>query len=104
MSTIWVLILALILATAVLRAGGPVLLGGRDLPPRLAGFIALLAPAVLAALLVTATFSDEGELSFDTARTIALGVAAAALLLRAPLLLAVALAGGSAALLRALTG
>ncbi len=34
MSTIWVTILGLTVATAAVKALGPVLLGGRDLPER----------------------------------------------------------------------
>jgi len=76
MTEVWITIGLLALATAAIRAAGPVLLGGRDLPPRLVGVIALLAPALLAALVVTQTLGAPagGELEVD-ARTV--GVAAA---------------------------
>ena len=39
------------------------MLGGRELPPRLLGVISLLAPALLAALVVTQTLADGDELA-----------------------------------------
>ena len=39
------------------------MLGGRELPPRFLGVISLLAPALLAALVVTATLADGQELA-----------------------------------------
>ena len=52
---VWVTIAVLAVATAAIRAAGPVLLGGRDLPAPLQGVIALIAPALLAALVVVET-------------------------------------------------
>jgi len=49
------------LVTAVIKAVGPVALGGRELPERFTGVIALMAPALLAALVVTATLADADE-------------------------------------------
>jgi hypothetical protein len=51
--------------------------------------IALLTPALLAALVVTETFGEDGHLVLDE-RALGVGVAAVALALRAPVLLAVA--------------
>ena len=100
MSTLWVAILAVTLASAAIKAAGPVLVGGRELPPRVNAVIALLAPALLAALVVTETFGDEdGRLALDE-RALGIGVAAVALALRAPVLLAVALAALVTALAR----
>jgi hypothetical protein len=62
--------------------------------------IALLASAILAALVVVGTFSDEGELSID-AQTAGVGVTGVAVLLRLPLLVSVGLGALTAALLRA---
>ena len=47
--------------TALIKASGPVLLGGRELPERFTGVIALMAPALLAALVVTAVLADADE-------------------------------------------
>ena len=102
MSALWVAIVAVTLASAAIKAAGPVLVGGRELPPRVNAVIALLAPALLAALVVTETFGDEdGHLALDE-RALGVGVAAVALALRAPVLLAVALAALVTALARLL--
>ena len=99
MTTLWVAIVAVALASAAIKAAGPALVGGRDLPPRAVSVIALLAPALLAALVVTETFGEGRHLVFDE-RAVGVGVAAVALALRAPVLLAVALAAIATALVR----
>ncbi len=99
MSALWVAIVAVTLASAAIQAAGPILVGGRELPPRVSAVIALLAPALLAALVVTETFSDDSHLVLDE-RALGVGVAAVALALRAPVLLAVALAALVTALAR----
>jgi uncharacterized membrane protein len=100
MTTLWVTILAVALASAAIKAAGPVLVGGRELPPRAVAVIALLAPALLAALVVTETFGEDGHLVLDE-RAVGVAVAAVALALRAPMLLAIALAAVTTALVRA---
>ena len=52
---LWVTIVAVALANAAIKAVGPVLVGARELPPRVLAVIALVAPALLAALVVTET-------------------------------------------------
>ena len=99
MSALWVAIVAVALASAAIKAMGPVLVGGRELPPRASAVIALLASALLAALVVTETFGEDGHLVLDE-RALGVGVAAVALALRAPVLLAVALAALVTALVR----
>ena len=91
--------MAVTLASAAIKAAGPILVGGRELPPRVNAVIALLAPALLAALVVTETFGEDGHLVLDE-RALGVGVAAVALALRAPVLLAVALAALVTALAR----
>ncbi|HEU4846657.1 MAG TPA: AzlD domain-containing protein [Rubrobacteraceae bacterium] len=100
MTTLWISIAAVALASATIKAAGPVLVGGRELPQRAVSVIALLAPALLAALVVTQTFGGDRHLVLDE-RAVGVGVAAVALTLRAPVLLAVALAAVSTALVRA---
>ena len=100
MSTLWVTIVVVALASAAIKASGPVLVGGRDLPPRAVAVIAMLAPALLAALVVTETFGEDQHLVLDE-RAIGVAVAGLALALRAPVLLAVALAAVATALVRA---
>ena len=99
MSTLWVAIVAVTLASAAIKAAGPILVGGRAFPPRVNAVITLLAPALLAALVVTETFGEDGHLMLDE-RALGVGVAAVALALRAPVLLAVALAALVTALAR----
>ena len=100
MTTLWISIAAVALASATIKAAGPVLVGGRELPQRVLSVIALLAPALLAALVVTETFGGDRHLVLDE-KAVGVGVAAVALALRAPVLLAVALAAVSTALVRA---
>jgi branched-subunit amino acid transport protein len=97
MTTLWVAILGVALASAAIKALGPVLVGGKELPPSADAVIALLAPALLTALVVTETFGEGGHLVLDE-KAVGVGVAALALALRAPVLLAVALAALTTAL------
>jgi uncharacterized membrane protein len=99
MSDIWLIVLAVGVGTMAIKAAGPVLLGGRSLPDRMQAVVALLAPALLAALVATSTFSTGRDLTLD-ARVVGVGVALIALLLRAPVLLVVILAAAAAALTR----
>jgi branched-subunit amino acid transport protein len=62
-STSVTLIAGLAIVTAAIKAAGPIVLGGRELPPQLLGVISLLAPALLAALVVTQTLADGKELA-----------------------------------------
>jgi branched-subunit amino acid transport protein len=93
MSEIWITIAVLAVATAAIRASGPVLLGGRQLPDRVQGVIALVAPALLAALVVVETVGapEGGALDVD-ARVVGVGAAALALRAGASTLPVVALA------------
>ena len=50
---IWLLIAGCVVTTVLIKAAGPVVLGGRDLPPVFLRVIACMAPALLAALVVT---------------------------------------------------
>lgn len=103
MSPVWIAVAAVGFATVLLKATGPVLLGGRELPPRVNALVVLLAPAVLAALVVTQVVGGERELVFDE-RLAGLGAAGIAVALRAPLLVVVVAAAAVTAGVRALTG
>ena len=59
---LWVLIAGCVAGTVLIKAAGPVLLGGRALPPAMIRIVALMAPALLAALVVTAAFADGHRL------------------------------------------
>ena len=100
MTTTWTVVAVVGAATIAIKAVGPVLLGGRPLPPRLAAVVALLAPAVLAALVATQTVGGERELVVDE-RLAGVGAAAVALAARAPILVVVVVAAAVTAVLRA---
>jgi branched-subunit amino acid transport protein len=101
-TTVWLTVAALAAATAVIRAAGPVLLGGRDLHPRLMAVVALLAPALLAALVVTQTLGEEQGVTVD-ARLAGVAAAGAAIAARRGVVIVVALAAATTALVRALS-
>ncbi len=101
MTDAWVVVVLVGVATILIKSIGPVLLGGRELPPRIASLIGLLAPALLAALVAINTFGSDGRLVIDQRL---LGVAAAGIAIwrRAPVLLVVVIAAGVTAVARAL--
>jgi branched-subunit amino acid transport protein len=101
-STIWLCVLVVGVATVAIKAGGPVLAAGRELPPSAARVVDLLAPALLAALVATQAFAADGELVLDE-RAAGLLAAGVAILLRAPLLVVVLVAAATAGGLRAIS-
>lgn len=74
----WLIIAGAALVTATLKSAGPLALGGREVPAPMRRVIALTAPAILAALIVTNALADGTRISVgaDTA-----GVAASALVM-----------------------
>jgi branched-subunit amino acid transport protein len=66
------------LVTAVLKAIGPIALGGRELPLWVTSVIVLLAPALLAALVFTQALADGKDLTVgaETAGVVAGGLVA----------------------------
>ncbi|NRQ50051.1 AzlD domain-containing protein [Aeromicrobium stalagmiti] len=101
-ATIWWTIAGCAVVTAVIKGVGPVALGGREIPARMTGVITLMAPALLAALVLTSTFAVRDEWHVG-AHTVGVAVGGVILVRRGPLVLAVAAAVGVTALLRALT-
>ncbi|MDZ7728582.1 MAG: AzlD domain-containing protein [Dehalococcoidia bacterium] len=101
MSDPWAVVLLVGIATMGLKAAGPLVLGGKSLPPRVMGAVAALAPALLAALVVTQVFDGGQRIVFDE-RLVAIAVAGALLAARLPILVAVIAAAAVTALLRAL--
>ena len=99
MSEAWVVVLSVGIGTIAIKAAGPVLLGGRPLPVPVQRVVALLAPALLAALVATTAFGSGNDLVID-ARAVGLAVAAVAIALRAPVLAIVIGAAAAAALVR----
>jgi hypothetical protein len=98
-SEVWIVVGAVGAATIALKSVGPLLLGGKPLPQHLTGVVALLAPALLAALVVTQAVGGDEEIVLD-ARLVGLGAAVVAILLRAPLLVVVVAAAAATALVR----
>jgi branched-subunit amino acid transport protein len=102
MSEAWITILLLAVATAAIKAAGPLAVGGRQLGPRVAPVIDLLAPAILAGLIVVETVGGDGAIDLDPRLA---GVAAAGCVLLARprwTLVAITVAAVVTALLRAL--
>ncbi len=75
------------------------LAGDRQLPVRTGRMVALVGPALLAALVATQAFSTDEELVLDE-RGAGLLAAGGAIALRAPLIVVVLTAAAAAALLR----
>ena len=60
---LWGVVVACAVVTAVIKGAGPVAFGARALPAWSAGVIGLMAPALLAALVVTSALSEDGRLA-----------------------------------------
>ena len=102
MSTSVALIGGCALLTAAIKGVGPVALGGRELADWFSSLVVLLAPALLAALVATQTFTTDERLVIDE-RAAGLGAAAVAVALRAPILVTVVAAAVVTGALRALS-
>jgi hypothetical protein len=97
----WIAVAAVGVATIALKGAGPVVFADRPLPRPVVAIMPLLAPCLLAALVVGQTMADGRALVID-ARLAGVGAAAIALLLRAPLLAVLAVAAATAAVARLL--
>jgi branched-subunit amino acid transport protein len=98
---VWIVVGACGLATVVIKGAGPVLVGGRSLPPALLRVVGLLGPALLAALVATSVFGGDRRLVLDE-RALGLGAAAIGIWRRLPPLAVVVLAAAVTALARAI--
>ena len=100
--SVWLLIAGCAIVTAIIKATGPVALGGRSLPAWFAAVVGLMAPALFAALVVTQALANGRHLGVgaDTAGVALAGVAAWR---GASVIIVVAIAAVTAALLRAAT-
>lgn len=83
MSTAWLTVLAVGIGTVLLKAVGPVGVAGRRLPPAAGRLLELVAPAILAALVVVETFASGRHLVAD-ARLAGVGAGVLCVLARAP--------------------
>ena len=100
MTQTWLVVTLVGFATIVIKAIGPVLLGGRELPARVASLIGLLAPALLAALVAINTFGSGRTLVLDE-RVLGVAAAGVAVWRKAPVLLVVVIAASVTAITRA---
>jgi uncharacterized membrane protein len=93
-------LLVLAVGTYLVKAVGPVLASGRELPRVPARLTALLPAALLAALVATQTVVSDTSLVLD-ARAAGVAAAAVAVVLRAPFAVVVLVGAGTTALVRA---
>lgn len=96
----WQIIAALALVTAIIKAAGPIALGGRTLPGWFANVVRYMAPALLAALVCVSALADGERLAVG-ADTAGVAVAGIALWRGASVIVGVLLAAAITALLRA---
>jgi branched-subunit amino acid transport protein len=96
---IWVVIVVVGVATMAFKASGPVLLGSRELPPRVTSVVEMLAPAMLAALVVTQAVGGDRAIVIDE-RLAGVLTGCIAIYLRAPIIVVMLVAGATAALIR----
>jgi branched chain amino acid efflux pump len=102
MSAVWATVAVLCVATASMKAIGPVSVGGRRLSGRAASVIALVAPSLLASLVVYETLNTDGPGIALDARLVGLAAGGAAIALERSMLVVVAVAAIATALTRAI--
>lgn len=102
MTAVWLTLILLSVGTFVIKASGPVMLGGGELPAHVARIISFLVPALLGALVAHETFAHAHSALRVDARVAGLAVAAVALACRIPLIVVVVLAAAATAITRLL--
>ena len=85
MRDVWIAIAVMTVVSFAIKAVGPVVLGGRELPPAAERLIVLVPAALLTALVMVETFAHDRELVVD-ARAAGLVAAIVAVALRASVL------------------
>jgi hypothetical protein len=100
-TAVWITIAALTVGTMLAKAAGTVVLGAREPSERTMAMTALVAPALLAALVVYETFSAHGHGITIDARSAGLGAAILAIAVRAPMLAVMLVAAVATAGVRA---
>jgi uncharacterized membrane protein len=101
MTAVWITIAALTVGTIATKASGALILSSHPPGERTLAMTGLVAPALLAALVVYETFGAHGGGITIDARAAGLGTAVVAIALRAPMLAVVLLAAGATAAVRA---
>ena len=99
MSDAWIVVIVVAAFTVLFKAAGPVFLGRRQLPVRVDAVVALIAPVMLTALVVTQTFGGDEEVAVD-ARVPGVAGAALAIWRGAPIIVAMLIAASVTALIR----
>ncbi|MCF3103548.1 AzlD domain-containing protein [Streptosporangium nondiastaticum] len=103
MTGLWLAVLLVGAVSMALKATGPVLLGGEELPAAMQRVVTLMAPTLLAALIATQMFGQGRSLVID-ARAVGLVVGAFGVWRKWPTLLVVVLGAAATALTRLVTG
>jgi branched-subunit amino acid transport protein len=98
---LWLSVLTVIIANWVMKASGPLALGHRRLPSTVGQVTSLMAPVLLAGLIVI-ELGGAGWSGLNGQQVLGVGVAGLARTLKAPMLLAVACGIIATALLRLL--
>jgi branched-subunit amino acid transport protein len=96
---LWLSILAVTVANWLLKAAGPFVLGDRQLPAAARGVVGLMAPVLLAGLIVVELAGPDWS-GLDGAQLAGVAVAGVAWRVRAPMLLAVLVGATATALIR----
>ena len=99
MSSVWIVVAVVGVATMLFKAAGPVFIGRRRLPARIESVVALLAPVMLTALVSVQTFASGEAIVLD-ARVPGVAAAAVAIWRGAPIVAAMAVAALVTGLLR----
>ena len=102
MSTAWACVIAVGVGTFALKAVGPVGVSGRKLPAHVVELLDMVAPAILAALVVTETFAHGRSLVID-ARLVGVLAGLIAIVLRAPIWVVVLVGAVATAVARLVT-
>jgi hypothetical protein len=100
---LWIAAAATTLASWAMKAAGPALIGGRRLPRSARDCIALLAPALLAALIIIELAGPHWS-ALNGSQVTGVAVAGITRALKAPMLAAIATGVLTTALLRLATG
>ena len=99
MSDAWTAVLIVGAGTVLLKSVGPVGVAHRRLPARVDRLLELIAPSILAALVITETFASGRSLVLD-ARLAGVAAGIVAVVLRAPLWAVIVAGGAATALVR----
>jgi branched-subunit amino acid transport protein len=96
---LWLPVVAVTVATWMMKGSGPLALGDRQLPPTAVKVSALMAPVLLAGL-ITVDLGGARWTDLNWQQVVGVGVAGVARTLKAPMLLAVVFGIASTALIR----